>query len=448
MKLKDYFDSFLKDSVNLDTARLERLDKSIESISDFLAGSVTFADNFVDVIPQGSYAHKTIIKPVKVGDEFDADILLSLEEFPDWEAEDYVQKLYDCFTSAGRYKDKAIRGKRCVTIDYAGDFHVDVVPYLERSPYKYITNRPKNQFEVTDPEGYNAWLDEKSRITGRTLVKVIRLIKYIRDYRDTFDVKSFVLNVLVGERVSDTALWADPDCYSDVPTTLYTVMKRLREYLEPLPILPTIMDPSGTGENLSDRWSQTGYDGFRSAMIRNAKWIEEAYLDEAPDTSLAKWQKVFGDAFKKPESKAAAIVRAGSSLPVPYRDTEQRLGDLGIPIALDHRYKVRLDGKVSKKPGMGSYFLKDRGNKVLRKRNIRFEVTSCSVPAPYRIFWKVLNRGERAQSRDCIRGQIEEGQKVWKQLEPAEFEGPHYVEVYVVKDGVCVARDRQEVIIT
>ena len=35
-------------------------------------------------LPQGSWAHKTIISPVTACDEFDADILLHLENNPDW----------------------------------------------------------------------------------------------------------------------------------------------------------------------------------------------------------------------------------------------------------------------------------------------------------------------------------------------------------------------------
>ena len=67
------------------------------------------------------------------------------------------------------------RRTRCVTVDYANDFHVDVVPYLERHGEKFITNRADDGFELTNPEGFNAWLDEKNRTTGGRLVKVIRL---------------------------------------------------------------------------------------------------------------------------------------------------------------------------------------------------------------------------------------------------------------------------------
>lgn len=448
MKLISYFSDFLENEVNLDNARLDRLDGSIEAITNFLEGS-SLAGGFIDVIPQGSYAHKTIIKPVQENDEFDADLLLHLEESSEWEASDYVDELCRYFRGNGIYKEKVQRRTRCVTIDYAGDFHIDVVPYLERHDKKYITNRRDNVYELTDPEAYNAWLDDKNRTASRNLVKTIRLVKYLRDYKRTFDVKSVILNVLLGEQVNDAALLADPGCYADVPTALRTVMNRLCSYVEDRPYLPSIMDPSGTQENFGDRWNQDGYAAFRTAVIRYAEWIDDAWSDTDRDSSLKKWQRAFGEEFqqaKKPES-AKSLVRSESALPASYHNTEQTLSDLGIGTSIVPVYRFRITGKVLRKGSMGAYHLKDRGNKVLKGRSIQFSVVECNVPTPHEVYWKVMNRGPEALGQDCIRGQIEEGTRLWRREEPTSFRGPHFVECYLVKDGVCVAKDRQEVMI-
>ncbi|MDY4832160.1 MAG: hypothetical protein SO161_06475 [Treponema sp.] len=50
------------------------------------------------------------------------------------------------------------------------------------------------------------------------------------------------------------------------------------------------------------------------------------------------------------------------------------------------------------------------------------------------------NVGPQAEKRDQIRGQIEES-KYETKTEPISFDGPHFVECYIIKDGVCVARD-------
>lgn len=449
MKLIDYFNDFLKAEVNLDDARLGRLNTSIGAVTDFLRDRPPFAANFVDTIPQGSYAHKTIIKPVHGGDEFDADLLLYVEEYEKWEASDYVQELYTCFRESQIYRDKVSRRTRCVTINYAGDFHMDVVPFLERHGQKFITNRSENNFEITDPEAYNAWLDEKNRASNRNLVKTVRLIKYLRDYKRTFEVKSVILNVLLGEQINDAFLLADPSLYADVPTTLRNVMNRLSEYVEPHHRLPSIADPSGTGENFSDRWSQEGYAPFRTSIMRYAEWIEDAWSEPDRARSLQKWQRVFGEEFSKAKAErfSESLVKASPALPVLFQNTDQQLADHSISLGINPRYRFRIEGRVLRKASMGAYILQDRGNRVLLGRTIRFQIAECNVPEPFQIFWKVRNRGPESLSHDAIRGQIIKGERIWGIDEPTVFVGPHYVDCYAVRNGICVAQDRQEVII-
>lgn len=449
MKLIEYFNDFLKTQVNLDETRLNRLNGSVGAVTNFLRDSPVFTGHFNDTIPQGSYAHKTIIKPVHENDEFDADLLLYLEEFDGWEASDYVQELFTLFRDSPVYRSKVSRRTRCVTLDYAGDFHMDVVPFLVRHGQRYITNRNDNAFELTDPEAYNAWLDEKNRTASRNLVKTIRLVKYLRDYKRTFDVKSVILNVLLGQQVNDAFLIADPNLYCDVPTTLRNVMNKLSAYAGLQLVLPSIIDPSGTDENFSERWDQAGYASFRTSIMRYAEWIDDAWLEPDKARSLQKWQRIFGDEFEREKitQTSEALVKSASALPVLFQNTEQQLTDLGIGLAVQVWYRFRIEGRVVRKASMGAYMLKNRGNRVLRNRSIRFQIAECNVPEPFQIYWKVKNRGPESFANDAVRGQIEKGERIWRNEEPTSFIGPHYVDCYIVKNGVCVAQDRQEVII-
>lgn len=445
MKLTNYFKSFLENEVNLNPSRITNLDDRTETITNLLSESEKFKDNFIDIIPQGSYAHKTIIKPVKATYEFDADILLYLEEYAEWEAEDYVQELYQFFRDNSTYKDKVSRKTRCVTIQYANDFHIDIVPFLERHSEKYVTNRNENNFELTDPEKYSEWLDERNRITKHHFVKVIRLLKYIRDYKQTFAIKSIILNTLLGEQVNDAALLEDENCYTDVPTTLYTVMKKLKAYVKDHEYMPTIADPGETGENFGDRWLQDGWAVFRTKMIYYSDKITEAYEETDKEKSLSKWQEVFGDCFKKPESKSEEGSIGSNRSLVSYNNTEQQIADLGFPLRVNPIYKVRLTARVNKKVGHRHYDLHTQGNKVGRGRQITFTVTNFNIPHPFTIYWKTLNRGQYAFESDCIRGQISAGGTTHQ--EPTSFKGSHFVECYIIKDGICIAKDRQSVII-
>lgn len=446
MKLTDYFKDFLNRSVNLNKSRIALLDERTTTITGVIKSSSVFRDHFIDVIPQGSYAHKTIIKPVRENDEFDADVLLFIEEIDGWSACDYVEKLYWIFRDHPTYKNMVSRKTRCATLTYANDFHIDIVPYMERHGGKYITNRHQDNFEKTDPEKFTEWLDERNRITKHHFVKVIRLLKYLRDFKRTFSVKSIILSTLVGEQVNDAALLEDSGCYDDIPTTLLTLTGKLKEYVQEHELIPTILDPGETGENFSDRWDQGGWTNFRNRIISYADKINAAYYEPDKERSLRLWQEIFGDDFKRDILVNERSMSAASNTDVAvYNRTEEQIWSLGYPLRINPSYKVRMIGKVAQKPGFRSYDLNSRGNKVTKGRNINFRLEKCTVPLPYTVFWKTLNRGDEAITRNCIRGQIHEGSSTHS--ESTDFRGNHYVECYVVKDGYCVARDRQSVII-
>jgi hypothetical protein len=66
----------------------------------------------------------------------------------------------------------------------------------------------------------------------------------------------------------------------------------------------------------------------------------------------------------------------------------------------------------------------------------------------YQLYWKVRNGGGEAAQVNELRGEITRDQGENGKTETTSYKGTHYVECYVVKDGVVVARDRQTVIVT
>lgn len=87
---------------------------------------------------------------------------------------------------------------------------------------------------------------------------------------------------------------------------------------------------------------------------------------------------------------------------------------------------------------------------LLLARTLRFYIEKNEfkerhkdIPLPFDIYWKVRNRGEEAIKRNCIRGQIKKGTTQIE--ESTSFMGGHFVECYIVSNGVCIARDRIDV---
>lgn len=446
MQLASSFTEFMTHRVNLSEPRIDRLDGHVTAIREFLSsGSGEISESFVALTPQGSYAHQTIINPVAENDEFDADVLLELDEIDGWQAEDYVEALYRRFRASGTYRDKVHRRTRCVVIDYSGDFHMDVVPYLVRGGEPYVTNRKLNLYERTNPVDYNVWLDEQNRTTSGQLAKVIRIAKYVRDLKNTFSVPSVILSILLGERVSAGSLWADPSHYKNLPTALVNIFEDLVTFLQANPTMPNIADPSCPGETYNHRWTPELYENFCKQVGTYAAWMRDAYDETEREESYAKWRRVLGADFGTSLAKASLSASANVET---HRDTAQDLeADQGIPIRIDPTVSVRLIGRVRAAGVRRAYDLPQRGNGVGKHRTIDFSIQHCTVPEPYDVYWKVRNTGHEALSADQLRGQIVRDGGSRSQWEKTSYIGRHYVEVYLVKDEVCVARDRQPVIV-
>lgn len=446
MKLTAYWKHFLE-QVNLNQSRIDQLDDRVTAITNFLQGETGFGSDAEDVIPQGSYAQKTILKPVGAH-EFDADVLLQMTEQDDWEPCDYVAELYRKFRGSSTYKELVSRRTRCVVVNYANEFHVDVVPYLVRDDGHWITNRAENKLENTNPEGFNDWLDARDRIATRRLVEVIRVMKYLRDFKQTFSVRSVVLSFLLADRVSELRKLTSPGCYADLPTAFVTIVEDLDAWLQARPWLPPLTDPSCPSQNFHDRWNQEEYANFRNKIHDYAAKARNAYdlpQSEGVEASVKAWQELFGPKFCKPP--AAKSLAEAASLSASTADNEQDIEvDLGFPISLGAGYEVVVRGRVRKKSDrLFGYDLARHGNRVKKSRSLAFEITRCTVPKPYDIYWKVRNDGEEAARLRALRGQIKLGSEYHS--ETTAYRGNHYVEVYIVKSQRCVAIDRQRVTI-
>jgi hypothetical protein len=147
---------------------------------------------------------------------------------------------------------------------------------------------------------------------------------------------------------------------------------------------------------------------------------------------------VFGNGYPAPASKSetkSALAKAA------FRNTEEFIEDR-FPV--DVRYDMRIDCEVTQngfRPSRLLDVLESHGI-LLRKKSLRFFIADdTDLPDDVVIYWKVLNRGEEAERRDLIRGQIVRDDGRLEKRENTDFRGNHLVECYAVLNGVVVARD-------
>lgn len=440
MKLETSFNNFLKNTVNLNEARYQTAKSGVETITSVLQNDELFGDKFIEVKPQGSFRQETIIKPVDSDIDFDVDILFEMEPVDGWEPADYLNKLSSQLKKLDRYKDKVdTRGKtRCVTIDYESDFHIDIIPTIELGTGSVVMNKTTNQYEQTDGDGYAQWFSNKNAITGKKhLTKTVRLLKYIRDSKAEFDVKSVFLTTLVGNQVLVTD--NSTEHYPDLPTSFVRILSRLDKYLQANPSIPLVTNPVLPAENFNRHLDQARYTKFRNSIHTYSQQALDAYNEKDEAKSLKKWQKIFGENFL-PEKKTS---NEQSRSVFGRRDLgEKFLSDFGIPEKLTHT--VRIDARVVQ-DDFRPFFLRIATQLLRKQRKLEFMIDNCNVPTPYSIKWKIKNTGNEAQNNGDLRGEIIDDLGYQNRKENTKYEGSHYVECYIIKDGVCLAKDRLDV---
>lgn len=471
MKNIRLFKEFLEDTVNLTPTKISSLEGSVAAIENAV-DRADWGPEILEYYEQGSWAHKTIIKPPK-DKPFDADLLVIVKPVEGWEAKDYVNKLATKLEALATYEGKVERSSHCVTINYAGDKRIDIAPCLKGRlyPNKYeVCNRGPNEFEQSEPVAYTKWVKTQNATVGSNdLIKATRLLKYLRDIKQTFTCPSFLLTTLLGYQVNS---WDKGTLeMADLPTVFKTIVGRLDDWLQQRINVPVVENPVLSNENQASGWSQTQYDNFRDKIHKYRGWIDEAYDETEEDESIGKWRRVFGSEFAKNHVKrvAASISSVGqvtelakslesyssgprhsSALDLVHR--VRSLGLRAIPsrlIRLPHVQRVRWKAvagsdarsvKVQAVLAKSSYATNARsvtsGEPLAPHQSITFTATGVGgqpFTSDYTVYWQVANTDKEAEAKDCLRGEFIKSDAGTSHTEELLYRGVHFVRAHLVR---------------
>jgi hypothetical protein len=466
MKLIEHFNTFMTDVVNLNATRVAQLEGSIEALKAAMRAS-SWSPRIKYFVPQGSWAHRTIIRPVD-GRAFDADLLVFIEEVAGWTAKDYISTLRAVFANHPTYEDKVRRHSHCVTIEYAGERKVDIAPCIVGRgglSRLEVCNFNADAFERSEPEEYTTWLIERNGWTGGNgLRKVTRLLKFLRDIKGTFTCPSVLFTTVLGERIT----WADSlnaTDFADLPTALKSIVGRLDDWLQANSSRPIVTNPKLASEVLSDLWDDATYANFRERIHTYRTWIDDAYAESDRDESIGKWQRVFGDDFAKNvvtekaarvSDEARTMVENTALVPQGFAGDLvalfTRLGRRALPANFDrlpHKKRpkwrslpsspFKVSVTATRHMGRGGTWLDSpaSGTGPLPKHNwLKFQAcTGAGMPigADYEVNWRVTNTDREAGQARELRGGFEtsnDGASRWERL---MYRGVHSVEAFIVR---------------
>jgi len=329
-----------------------------------------------------------------------------------------------------RYPNTNIRGDGQVVVIEFSSYIVELVPGFKQSDncFKYPDTHDGGSWKYTDPlaeQGETESSDVKSVYNFRNFCRLIRKWKN----NCGVVIGGLLIDSLCYNHFSKEHYYGHND-YS----SYYDILSNVFEYINGLDKDQSYWFALGSNQQVIN----TDNGAFIDKACEAYDKLVEATNEDKKYDALA---FIFGHDFPRGESSLSA---ASTYSKLQYRNTEQFIEDL-FPVNII--YNLRIDCRVSQN-GFRDFMLRRalcENHYILRHdKSLMFKIVDCTVPIPYHIYWKVRNVGQWAEDRDMIRGQVLLTDKN-VQYEHSNFQGPHFVECYIVKNGVCVARDRIDV---
>ena len=334
-----------------------------------------------------------------------------------------------------RYPKTDVRVDRLVvTVTYT-NFHIEVQPVFEEldgngeSYFNYPDTYNGGSWKITKPRkeiaAMKEFVDQKNK-------NLRRLCKMARAWKNEH-------GMAMGGLLIDTLAYnflKSTSNYDDKSFMYYDWMNRdFFKYLMEQPDQDHYK-ALGSGQNVKVKKK------FQKKAKKAYELCLKAIGAEKESGVHKKWKKVFGRSF--PDGVEVAKGAAQESFSCSWDDTEEFIED---KYRVDIRHHLKIDCDVLQ----NGYRENTLRNMLLKKlplfpsKKLTFNATEIEVPSPYQIEWKVLNRGEVAQSKNQIRGQIVQDDGHQQKIEHTRFRGAHLVECYAIKNSVVVAKSRIDV---
>lgn len=420
MSVSEMFSQFL---ANLAITNLETISSRYGEITAALNKQFRDTDSkTANTLQVGSFGRKSGINGIS---DLDMLYIMPKTKWDTYKNGGQLKLLQDVKNAIqSRYPKTSVRVDRLVvTVTYT-NFHVEVQPVFEQEDgsFKYPDTNNGGCWKIAKPR---AEMTAFANLDSTKNSNVRRLSKMVRAWRNKH-------GVVMGGLLIDTLVYNFLNSTSEYDTKSFLYFDYMsRDFFKYLSELPQ-----------QDRYSAPGshqHVKVKKFFQRKAKKAYNLCLEaikvEHTSSVNKKWKRVYGRTFPA----ALPATENSSSKSQSWVNTEEFIED---KFPVDIRFNVKIDCEV-KQNGFREhtlrYMLSNRFP-LFSRRSLEFFVSEIDVPDSYSIYWKVLNRGEEAEKRNQIRGQIVLDEGHGRRTETSSFQGDHAVECYVVQDRVVVAR--------
>lgn len=453
------------------------------------------------IYPQGSFRLGTVIKPLSNEEEYDIDLVAELNmsktQFSQKTLKELVGGEIKAYARANNMTSPPTDGRRCWTLNYveSARFHMDILPSVpDAHAFKIslrehgvtslwsdlsiaITDRTRDNYPLLDsdwprsnPRGYSEWfrakmqeqferrrqqiaesmkasVEEVPAYRVKTpLQRVVQLLKRHRDIRFADDLEEKPISIII------TTLAAHAyQNETNIVDAVENIVANMPNFIEDRNGVAWVANPSNPLENFADKWEHNPRleQNFRKWLAQVKDDLGVALKSNDFNTFKTLLEPSIGSTILN-----RALERASLRGIVAKNQSIQRKGSLPTvlhrqsplwPVALSHQVSVSATYKYNG----STYRYEDDGSPLPKHCFIYFKAKT-NVSKPFQVYWQVVNTGAEAARDQQLRGHIFPAQTAGagglNQREHTAYTGKHWVECYIVKHGVCIARSREFVV--
>lgn len=407
---------------------------SIQSnLREYLENHSTYKNKLIDTFLTGSYAKHTSIRPTKFDGKTDVDIVVVTNYTESDDSKEVLDELYKVCKE--KYL-KVTKQSRSIGIEMQG-IEVDVVPMIEDNlsgMYK-IGNKKDGTWKKTNPKGHINWCINMNKDNNDKFVRIVKIFKWWRK-NNCPDTVKYPKGITLEKIVADNLY----DCNNQYEKIVFNTMKNIQnayeQYIE-TGIKPFVSDPGIPSNNLSDSYEFNDFKSFFNKIKTHIKLLEESnFSNEA-------WRRILGTEFSKDESSNNSLLEAlteryNSFFNVPYKEK---------PIWYEGSNTSLVDVKVKCYDEYNNLinYNPDGDNLLSKNVSIDFSIVGAAAfSSNTKIYWQVVNTGEEARSRNCLRGGFENSNIYnYGRHECTAYTGTHWVQAFIVNNGECIAKSKE-----
>lgn len=441
-KFNTFYNSYVVLSQSAQTNLHNKKELNIQRLKDGLKGyneENKTSYSIVETCVQGSVAMSTVVQ--NEDGDYDIDIAVVFDKSA--LGDKGAQATRNLVANALKRKTKQFNAEpevktSCVRIKYADGYHIDFAVYRRYYNFRndcWVYEHASSDWTKRDLRGLNEWFKTQNDDSDGKLRKVVRLSKMFCKSRKSWkNMPSGLLQtVLCDEKLQES--------YDRIDELFYYTMKEVVNRLE---VTNSVSAPVDSGRDLTPRNLDTQrMTNWKNRLKSKLEDLDVLFNDDCSKSdALQAWYGFFNHNYwNEQTSEVASYSLVSISETVrTFADNEQYIEEL-YPVNLS--YYCRVSCIVSGngwRPKPLIELLSILKRYLPHNFEIRCTMDYTNCPPPYKIFWKVKNVGPEAARRNQLRGQIEEKENCI--VEHSNFFGNHYIECYIVKNGVCVAKER------